>query len=113
MLKIIRFHVFLILFLLSFNALANASFEARAVSQIILHDWGRVLISLKGGLATVESCDSKSFIVLKKDNQFFDEMYSALLAAYHSGSMVAGWVNGCDDRHKSPILTRLDLLPKS
>ncbi|WP_158224758.1 hypothetical protein [Agaribacterium haliotis] len=49
---------------------------------------------------------------LKKDNQHFQEMYAALLAAYHSGSSVGGWVNNCDDKHNNPILTRLDLLPK-
>ena len=94
------------------GAYANNSFNSKKVVSIILHDWGRVLVYLEGGITTEESCDNKSAIALKKDNQFFSEMYSALLAAYHSGSSVGGWVNGCDDKHKTPVLTRLDLIPK-
>ena len=112
MLSSLRVLCFCFSFILSLNVLANAPFEARPVNQIIIHDWGRILIYLNGGLTTKEPCERSNVIVLKKDNQFFDQMYSAVLAAYHGGGLIGGWVNGCDDRIKAPILTRLDLLPK-
>lgn len=101
-----------ILLIFTHSTYANNSFNSKKVVSIILHDWGRVLVYLEGGITTGEECDSKSAIALRKDNQFFNEMYSALLAAYHSGSSVGGWVNGCDDRLKVPVLTRLDLIAK-
>ncbi|WP_054114268.1 hypothetical protein [Marinagarivorans algicola] len=102
-----------LLCLIAQNSCANNSFNSGKVVQVILHDWGRVLVFLEGGITTGELCTNKSYIALKKDNQFFSEMYSALLSAYHSGSSVGGWVNGCDESHNAPILTRLDLIPKS
>lgn len=108
----IRIVTTLVLTMLTCDAAANSIFEPGKVSKIILHDWGKVLVYIEGGLRTDEPCNSKGSIVLDRDNQHFNEMYSALLAAYHSGTWVGGWVNGCDTRHNTPILTRLDLMPK-
>ncbi|GAA78328.1 hypothetical protein WNY97_06515 [Pseudoalteromonas fuliginea] len=101
-----------LLIVLSFNLNANNSFEEGKVTKIILHDWGRVLVYLDKGITTKEDCERKIFLVLNKNNQHFQEMYSSLLAAYHASSKVSGWVNTCDPKHNSPVLTRLDLLPK-
>lgn len=98
--------------LMSCNSVANSSFQQSKVSKIILHDYGSILISLQNGVITNESCSNKSAIILSPSNQHYKEMYAALLAAYHSGSEVAGWVNSCDTRFDLPILTRLDLIPK-
>jgi hypothetical protein len=104
--------IFVLGILLAVSVQANNSFQPGRVTKIILHDWGRVLIYLSGGIQTNEPCERKGAIVLDRANQHFAEMYAALLAAYHSGSEVGGWVNGCDSRHQAPILTRLDLMPK-
>lgn len=101
-----------LLIVLSFNLNANNSFEEGKVTKIILHDWGRVLIYLDKDIITKEDCERKSALILNKNNQHFQEMYSSLLAAYHAGSKVSGWVNTCNPKHSSPVLTRLDLLPK-
>ena len=101
-----------IFFVVPVMAQANSSFSSSKVTKIILHDWGRALIYLEGTVNTNEDCTNKGYIALHKDNQHFSEMYSAALAAYHSGSEIAGWVNGCDSKHNAPTLSRLDLLPK-
>ena len=103
---------FILAILLSFNSVANSSFQQSKVSKIILHDYGSILISLQNGVITNESCSNKSAIILSPANQHYKEMYAALLAAYHAGSEVAGWVNSCDTKFDLPILTRLDLIPK-
>jgi len=109
---IARITVLLFVIIFSSPAHANSSFSPAKVQQIVLHDWGAVLVVLEGGINTNESCDNKTLMVLKKSNQHFSEMYASLLAAYHAGTSVRGWVNGCHDRHNAPVLTRLDLMPK-
>ena len=104
--------ILILISLFSISTHANNSFSSGKVMSIILHDSGKVLIYLNGGIQTDEACTSMTHIVLKKSHQHFSEIYSALLAAYHSGTSVAGWVNGCDDSHNMPLLTRLDLIPK-
>jgi len=93
----------------SFQTLANNSFAPRKINEIVLHDTGIVLIILKDGLSTAEACEKNSYLVLYPSNPLFEPMYSALLAAFHADTYVDGWVNGCNARFKSPILTRLDL----
>lgn len=97
------------LLLFTFQANANNSFSRAKVSKIIIHDGGYVLIMLGGDVATTESCDSKAYLVLDPANRFFDQMYSSILASYHADTYISGWVNGCNSRFKTPILTRLDL----
>ncbi len=102
----------LILTFLSINTYANSSFKESSVSKIVLHDAGSILISLKNGVVTNEDCSNKSYIILDSANRHYKEMYAALLASYHSGSKVSGWVNTCDTKFNFPVLTRLDLLEK-
>lgn len=104
--------VYLLVFILiAFGTQANASFETRVVSKIILHDAGSILIELKGGIITSENC-TNALLILKPSSQHYKEMYAAILSAYHSGSKISGWVNTCDTRFNYPVLTRLDLLEK-
>ena len=106
----------LFLFFIAFisnQTLANAPFTKDKVNKIIFHDFGVILIYLENGVKTNEQCTNKSAIVLQKEKHFYQEMYSALLSAYHSGTEVTGWVNGCDSTFNLPILSRLDLLPKT
>lgn len=75
-----------------------------------MRDHGSILVALKDGVVTNENCSNKDYMILHPSNKHYKEMYSALLAAYHSGSKVAGWVNTCDSAFNFPILTRLDLI---
>lgn len=109
--RLIKLIVVLIMFFPALSC-ANSVFTPGKVSKIILHDWGRVLVYLDSGINTNEGCEKKAAIVLDRGNQHFAEMYSSLLSAYHAGTKVGGWVNGCDNLHKAPVLSRLDLMPK-
>ena len=105
--------VFIIFFLIISNySYANNSFYQSKVNKVILHDFGVVLIELEGVVQTEEACSNKSALVLQRTNQHFSEMFASLLAAYHADTKISGWVNGCDEKHNKPILTRLDLMPK-
>ncbi|MEY8215339.1 MAG: hypothetical protein RPR97_12775 [Colwellia sp.] len=101
----------LILIFLPIVGQANNSFKESAISTIILHDAGSILVKLKDGITTNESCNNTS-LVLQSTNRHYKEMYAALLAAYHSGSKVGGWVDTCDTKFNQPVLTRLDLSEK-
>ena len=104
----------IVLMFVSLVGHANNSFVGSAVSSIILHDAGSVLIKLKDGLKTNETCTNttNNSLVLLTTNRHYKEMYAALLAAYHSGTKVAGWVDTCDSKFNQPVLTRLDLIEK-
>jgi len=89
---------------------ANSPFGASKVTQIILHDWGYVLVHLEGDVNTAEACANKSTLILYPNHMFFDKQYTAILSAFHSGAQVSGWVDGCDNPYGGPKLTRLDLI---
>lgn len=95
------------------NSQSNSSFQTAKIEKIIIHNWGGILIFLKGGVSTTEACENKDALLLLKDNQFFNEIYSAALMAYTTQSDVAGWVNGCHWQFKQPVINRLDLMPKN
>lgn len=103
---------FLSLVFASFSVSANSSFQTSTVEKIILHDWGYVLVFLSGPVQSSEPCTNTGAIVLEPDYFHFDAMYSALLSAYHAGTIIDGWVDGCNTRHNAPVLKRLDLMPK-
>lgn len=104
--------VIFLLLVISNISLANSIFSPSKVTKIILHDGGMVYVYLDGTVVTEEECSNKGAITLAPSNQHYSSMYSAILAAYHSGTSIGGWVDLCDERINSPILTRLDLLPK-
>lgn len=100
----------ILLFLFSFNTSANSPFSETTISGIIVHDWGTdILINLSDTVSNSEGCDYNQSLALSKNHPSFDEMYSALLAAFHAGTTIHGWVNQCHSRFKRPYLTRLDL----
>jgi len=101
--------LFIFILLCSLPVHANSSFSRAKISKIIIHDGGYVLVMLEGNVSTTENCESKGYLFLDPSNRLFDQMYSSILASYHADTFVGGWVNGCNSRHKTPILTRLDL----
>ena len=96
--------------LLVVPAHATASFARSQVSKIVMHDWGHVFIYPNGDVQTNENCTNKNFIVLKRSNQRFSEMFASVLAAYHSGREISGWMNDCSPNEDAPIIIRLDIL---
>lgn len=69
-----------------------------------------IFIFLEGGVNTLEECEKKTALLLLKSNQFYNEIYSAVLIAQSRQSEIASWVDGCDSKFKRPIINRLDLL---
>ena len=55
-----------------------------------------------------ESCDSKAEYVLPKEHRFFLQIYSGLLAAMHSNSIVNGYINAWSNSKTKR--TKVDLL---
>lgn len=109
-----RFIVFFLLCLISSVTSANSSFGSKHVTKIVVHDSGNIYVYFSGDTIHSEICDSKSTYVLPKENIFFKEMYSGLLASMHSGAKVNGWVNGCYNVWGSTKtkITRLDFTPR-
>ncbi len=105
----------LVVIIFSPHAIANSNFGSKNVTQLIFHDSGNLYVYFSGNTIHTESCDSKTTYVLPRDNVFFKEMYSGLLAAMHSGTKVNGWVNGCVNvwGKTKPRITRLDFKPKT
>ncbi|MEZ8880916.1 MULTISPECIES: hypothetical protein [Vibrio] len=101
--------------LISLSASANSNFGTKNITKIIAHDSGNIFVYFSGETTHSENCDSKSTYVLPKENIFFKEMYSGLLASMHSGAKVSGWVNGCYNvwGNTKTKITRLDFIPRS
>jgi hypothetical protein len=90
---------------------ANNSFSETKISKLILHDNGTaIIIGLTSPLVTLEACSNKNELVLKKDHPLFNEMYAAILSAFHANTKFQGWVNGCYPSWGMPVLTRMDFL---
>ncbi|MCS4296856.1 MULTISPECIES: hypothetical protein [Acinetobacter] len=106
-----------ILIALCFNLLfcnsvfANSPFSPTKISGLVVHDNGTdIIIELKANVATGEGCQITNQVVLRKTHPLFKEVYAALLSAFHSQTVIQGWINGCHTiGERRPILTRLDL----
>lgn len=92
---------------------ANSSFGTKKVERLVFHDSGNLYVYFFGEPSHKETCDSVITFVLPKNNPFFKEIYSGLLAAMHSGASVSGWVNGCQEIWGSTKtkITRVDFYP--
>lgn len=102
---------FLLLFILVSSSLsqANSSFSSTTISGVVVHDFGNeIIIELANSVSNGEDCSINSSFVLLKSHPSFDQMYAAILSAFHAGTKIEGWVNGCHS-WSMPILTRLDL----
>lgn len=98
------------LFFCSLNAFANSAFSEAKVSSVVVHDFGTViLVNLDRSATNGEGCTSNTVLVVKKTHPLFNEMYSAVLSAFHSGARVRGWVNGCESAFSAPIMTRFEM----
>ncbi|BAP37206.1 hypothetical protein AS4_22660 [Acinetobacter guillouiae] len=97
--------------LFSSSVFANSPFSPTKISGLVVHDNGTdIIIELKANVATGEGCQIANQVVLRKTHPLFKEVYAALLSAFHSQTVIQGWINGCHTIGESrPILTRLDL----
>ncbi len=93
------------------SVFANSPFSPTKISGLVVHDNGvDIIVELKANVATGEGCQVGSQVILRKGHPLFKEMYAALLSAFHSQTVIQGWINGCHTIGVSiPILTRLDL----
>jgi hypothetical protein len=90
---------------------ANSSFATVGISTLIVHDSGDyIILGLSSPLVTNENCPNKNELVLKKSHPSFDQMYAAILSAFHANTEFKGWVDGCRESWGMPILTRIDLV---
>lgn len=105
----------LFVLLVSMSASANSPFIRGEIVEVILHDWGTLLIvfseevQAEGNPNGSEGCINNKVVVVPATHQFFNQIYSGVLAAYHSKDKVHGWVEGCHPQHNAPLLTRLDM----
>lgn len=101
--------VFAFLLFFPFFSHANSQFSYTTIDELIIHDYGtEILITLPGNVSNGEGCSISSQLVLRTSHPLFDQMYAALLSAFHSGTTFNGWVNGCHS-WGMPVLTRLNL----
>lgn len=93
------------------SVFVNSPFSPTKISGLVVHDNGTdIIIELKANVATGEGCQIANQVVLRKTHPLFKEVYAALLSAFHSQTVIQGWINGCHTIEESrPILTRLDL----
>jgi hypothetical protein len=88
---------------------ANSQFSRTTINGVIVHDFGNdIILELSSEVTNSEGCTSNNVLALKKTHPSFDEMYSAVLSAFHAGTSIQGWVNGCH-QFNMPILTLLNL----
>lgn len=101
--------------LVSVSASANSPFSRGEIVEVILHDWGTLLIIFSDDIQMEESpdgnegCINNKMVVVPASHPFFNQIYSGILAAYHSQDKIHGWVEGCHPQHNAPLLTRLDM----
>lgn len=90
-------YVVAILLLCPMVASANGPFSSSTVKGITMHDFGnQILVQFPAPLTHTEPCADKGTLVVEKTHPFFKEMFSALLSAFHAGTPIVGWVNGCN-----------------
>lgn len=105
------FSVFFIFILFTQSVFANSHFSSAKIARLVVHDFDdRVLIETNITVNNSEGCTYNEQLSLLKTHKSFNEMYTALLSAFHANTTITGWVNGCDRIFKTPILTRLDLV---
>ena len=101
--------IFLSLMFLSESTNANSRFSRTTISGVVVHDFGNeILLELSSTVTNEENCTTNNMLALKKSHPSFDQMYSAILSAFHASTEIEGWVNACHE-WRMPILTRLDL----
>lgn len=107
-----KFYIFMFMSLFfSQGTIANSEFSQTTIKRVVVHDFGKsILIITKDNIISGEGCTNNTSMTLLKTHPSFNEMYSAILSAFHSNTIIGGWVNGCDPVFKTPILTRLDLI---
>lgn len=93
------------------SVLASSQFGMKEIENLMIHDSGTIRVFLKGTPVHEEACDFKTPLILDENNKFFEEMYTALLAAVKTKSKVNGYVSGCiTSWGKSfPRIVRLDI----
>lgn len=107
-----KFYILLFMSLVfSQGTRANTEFTPTTIKRVVVHDFGKsILVITKGNVSSSEGCTNNTTVSLLKTHPLFNEMYSAILSAFHAETIIGGWVNGCDPVFKTPILTRLDLI---
>ncbi|HDX8342538.1 TPA: hypothetical protein RQN03_003307 [Aeromonas dhakensis] len=101
----------LISLVFSQETIANTEFAQTTIKRVVVHDFGKsILVITKDNINGGEGCTNNTSVTLLKTHPLFNEMYSAILSAFHTGTIISGWINGCDPMFKNPILTRLDLI---
>lgn len=107
-----KFYIFIFISLVfSQGTIANTEFSQTTIKRVVVHDFGKsILIITKDNISSGEGCTNNTSMSLLKTHPSYNEMYSAILSAFHSNTIIGGWVNGCDPVFKTPVLTRLDLI---
>lgn len=105
----------MILFVFSHSVHAAVSWGGdRNVARIINYDDGSIFLVLEA-LATEPgpSCENNSWLLISRSHLAFNQMYSAALAALHSGKKLNGYIEGCVTVSGRTYRTvkRLDALP--
>lgn len=105
-----RYIITLLLVLCCNSAFAGSGISG-AVTQLINHETGDVLITFEGGMPSNDGCKNASTAVLKSDVARFKEIYAMALAAASQGKVLGGWTAGpCAAIYGEtyPFLIRLD-----
>ncbi|WNO08397.1 hypothetical protein [Teredinibacter sp. KSP-S5-2] len=73
----------------------------RQVTRIIHYDTGDVFIVLEPLAPDITDkapvCGNNSWLLLKRSHPAFEQMYSASLAALHSGKKLYGYLDPCEN----------------